>query len=78
MQAIQVKFIGATNTKPSRFKAICEAGSFTASVNHSLSTDDNEMQVALALMEKLGWNHVKISGRGHCPNGNAVFTLARK
>lgn len=55
MQAIVTKYLGATNNRPSRIKATCDAGSVTVSWNHSLGIDDNHEAAALALREKLGW-----------------------
>ena len=46
MQAIQTKYIGATNTKHSRIKAACEAGGITVFYDHSLNEDDNHKAAA--------------------------------
>ena len=55
MQAIQTKFIGATNTKPSRIKAWCEVGSITISYPHELDEDRAHQHVAEQLQIKMGW-----------------------
>lgn len=39
MQAIKTKYLPATNTKPSRIKAECEAGSITISYDYRLNSD---------------------------------------
>jgi hypothetical protein len=46
MQAIQTKYIPATNHKPSRIKAWCERGSITVSYDYELG-DEGAAQVAV-------------------------------
>ena len=55
MQAIFIKYISATNTKGSRIKAFCDAGSITIPYPHELNHSDIAPHVAKLLMEKLGW-----------------------
>ena len=62
MQAIQVKFLGPTNTKPSRIKAVCYGGSLTVSKSKCQDLEGNigidedvYKQAALLLVEKMGW-----------------------
>lgn len=57
MQAIVAKFIGPTNTRGSRYKASCEAGSLTLSADPRLNSEQNHVRVAHALISKLGWFH---------------------
>lgn len=52
MQAITVKYIGPTNTRGSRLKAICERGSVTIPYPHDASGDDKDWRAASALIEK--------------------------
>lgn len=40
MQAIQTKYLPATNTRGSRIKATCERGSITIDYPHDLSGDE--------------------------------------
>ena len=57
MQAILTRYIGATDTKPGRIKAWCEAGNLTVS-EHSLGEmpiDHLHLAAATKLAEKLGW-----------------------
>lgn len=79
MQAIQTKFIGPTNTKGSRYKAWCAAGTITIDADYSSDHYDNHVRVAQALRDKLGWNdrHGKLV-TGSLPNGDYchVFVLA--
>jgi hypothetical protein len=71
MQAIQTKYIGPTNTKGSRYKAWCAAGSLTLSADYSLEPEYNHLAAAYALRDRLGWNDRR--GRlvsGSLPNGD--------
>lgn len=55
-QAIVTKYLGPTNFKPSRVKAIAEAGTLTMSWDHGLrNSAGNHDAAARALAEKLGW-----------------------
>lgn len=69
MQAIETKYIGATNHKPSRIKATCTAGSVTVSYDHSLNIDGNHKAAAAELREKLGWIDGDMA-TGQLANGN--------
>lgn len=60
MQAIKTKYLPATNTKPSRIKAECEAGSITISYDYSLNIDQLHQKAACMLIEKLEWKPVFI------------------
>jgi hypothetical protein len=55
MQAIRTKYLPATNNKPSRIKAECEAGTITISYDHSLNIDQLHQKAAMKLLEKLNW-----------------------
>mgnify|MGYP007005619350 CR=1 FL=1 len=54
-QAIQTKYLPATNTRGSRVKASCEAGSVTVPWDYSGGNQSNHTRAAQALVEKLGW-----------------------
>lgn len=54
-QVIQVKYLGPTNYRGSRYKATAAAGSVTVSVGDALSTEGNVIAVAQALCAKFGW-----------------------
>lgn len=76
MKAIQVKYLGPTNTKPARVYAWAEGGlCVILSWDHALNGDENKRRAAEALINKLHWR-TEISGFGYLPNGDAVFTLA--
>lgn len=61
-QAVITKYIGPTNTKGSRVKASCEAGSITVNWDHSLNSDQNHDAACQALLDKLGWSGEWIGG----------------
>ena len=56
MQAIQTKYLPATNTKPSRIKAWCEAGSVTIDYPYEYDESGAHLYAALSLQNKLVWN----------------------
>ena len=55
MQAITTKYLFATNSKGSRIKATCDAGSITIPYPHELSGMDVHAKAAMELCRKLGW-----------------------
>ena len=88
MQAIEVKYLGPTNHKGTRYKAICDAGSKTYSAGHldhwlyehKVDTSDyNRSRLAAEfLRNSLGWTHPNY-GRmfgGSLKNGNYVFVFS--
>lgn len=74
MQAIQTKYIPATNTKFSRIKAWCEAGSVTIAYPHEHDESGAHYSAAQALIVKLGWTgpHYGELKQGSLP-GNAGY-----
>lgn len=65
MQAIVVKYMGATNSRGSRYKATAAMGeSITVSYDHSLNASKNAKRAAAALAEKLGWTGEWYEGGG--------------
>ncbi len=56
MQAIQTKYLPATNTKPSRIKAWCNAGQNTINYLHEYDEAGAHLYAALTLQNMLGWN----------------------
>jgi hypothetical protein len=77
MQAILVKFLCPTNTKGSRYKATCAAGSLTLGSDHRLNPSDNARKAAEALRDKLGWNTPRYGNliEGGLPDGSYVFVF---
>jgi len=55
MQAVTTKYLGPTNTRGSRVKATCQAGSVTIGWDDALNSDQNHNAAALTLIEKWGW-----------------------
>lgn len=63
MQAIQVKYLSATNTKGARLKAQCEGGSLTQSRDYSIDFSQQAKKLAYELAnKKLNWNVKKLVG----------------
>ncbi len=79
MNAITTRYIGATNYRGSRIKAIAGNGqTITIGYPHEFSGEECFAQAALALCRKLGWDdqkyHVGLIG-GHTKDGYVfVFT----
>jgi len=59
VQAIQTKFLSATNTKGSRIKATCWLKSVTVSWDYSLCADQNHRDAIKALVSELNENRIK-------------------
>jgi hypothetical protein len=74
LQAIQVKYLSATDKRGSRFKATSAGGSVTVSMDYELDYETNATEAAYALIKKMDWA-VEISGSGVLPNGDEVFTV---
>lgn len=55
-QVIKTKYIGPTNTKGSRIKASCGAGSKTIQYRDELSIDKNHKLAIDMLFVQLGWD----------------------
>ena len=77
MQAIVTKYLPATNTKGSRIKATCEAGSVTIGYPHELSGQAVHRAAADALVIKLKWNDSSYGGLlgGGLPDGSYCFVF---
>ena len=56
MKAITTKYIGPTNYRGSRIKAVAEGGnSITLSYDDALNSDQNHLAAAVALRDKMNW-----------------------
>lgn len=74
MKAIVVKYIGATNTRPSRLKATAEGvPSITRGYDYA-SDDHGKRRIAQDLCDKYKWKGELIEGG--LPNGDTVFVFA--
>lgn len=71
MQAIEVKTLPPTNMKPKRVKAFSHGHSVTMGWNYGLNYQENEVEAARKLCQKLQWKGRLTSGT--LKNGNAVF-----
>lgn len=54
-QAIETKYLPATNTRGSRIKATAWVGSITVPYDYGLNADDNHKAAADALIAKYQW-----------------------
>ena len=77
MQAIITKYFGPTNSRGSRIKAQCAAGSITIDYPYDLSGRACHAVAAKALLHKLNWNdptYGSLMG-GQLPNGDYAFVF---
>lgn len=74
MQAIQVKYISPTNTKPARVKAIAHGRSLTISLDHELDHDAAYAKAAIELCKLLKWKGTLIGGG--LKDGSEVFVFS--
>lgn len=76
MQAITVKYLCPTNSRGSRWKATCAAGSITVPYDYAVSMgEDNAKLAAVELCKKLGWTWDMLGGQ--VANGDYVFVFVR-
>lgn len=75
MKAIEVKYLPATNTRGSRLKAstLTQGQSMTESIDSSINSDKQALQLAYKLCNRMEWN-VLLNG-GQFPDGTYVFTI---
>lgn len=79
MQAIQSKYIAPTNTKGTRVKAWCAAGSLTVPWDYNLSDNENHATAVNQLKGKLGWNspYYGMAHGGTLPNGDMCWVFVK-
>jgi hypothetical protein len=82
-QAISTKYLGATNSRGSRIKALGrKAGSLGAEMSltvpwdHALGIDANHAAAAKALAVKLGWYGMYFAGGAPDESGNVYVCVA--
>lgn len=73
MQAIETKFIGPTNTKGARIKAILACKSIVIPYPYEYEETEAHHYAALSLINTLQWNVSIITGK--LRNGNYVHVL---
>ena len=77
MKAIQIRYLGPTDTKGPRLKAFTEAGSLIWSQLSELDMLDQAKLMAYDYLVTAGWSdHSYISGFGSLPSGDYVATLS--
>ncbi len=76
MKAIQIKFLPATNTKPSRLKAWTEAGSIIQDISGRFELEMEAKFLADRYARQYCWPD--ISDFATLPNGDYVATLMSK
>ncbi|WP_449102355.1 hypothetical protein [Pseudomonas extremaustralis] len=76
MQAITIKYLPATDTKGSRWKASAAAGSITVPYDHELNVEGNVKAAVRALVKKLDWNRADVWYVGGTANGHWVGVCA--
>ena len=80
MQAIVTKYYGPTNTKPSKFRAICSGGKIAASFDYDKDEFCQQRDLAWKLCEKMGWwRSDLVMETGTLPDGTLchVFMIGR-
>lgn len=67
-QAITTKSLAATNTRPTRIRAMCEGGSVTLSWDHGQTDKGNHDLACISLLQKLNWGGTWVGGwiNGRC------------
>ena len=68
-QAIETRYLSATNTRGGRIKATAWGGSIIVSYDYALNTDDAHKAAADALIAKMGWNGTFAQGGNVKGNG---------
>lgn len=75
-QAIQVKYLGPTNYRGSRYKATAAAGSVTVPADDAKNVAGNVIAAAQALCSKFGWSKDMVYGQ--LADGTYVFVQMSK
>ena len=78
MKCITTKYIGPTNYKPSRIKAVCDGGSVTISYDYGLDPDEIHYLAADTLRRKMGWDNLQIIGSGTDITNKVQHVIGRR
>ena len=73
MQAIEIKYLGATNTQGVRLKASCAAGTITVPRDYAVNVDQQIPVVVGELLAKLEWDNTFVVGQLKSGNYAAVL-----
>lgn len=74
MQAIKTTYLPCTNSRGSRIRASCAAGSVTIPYPHELSGQECHRKAASTLAARLGWSYGDLLG-GCLPDGSYAFVF---
>ena len=74
-QAITTKYLGPTNVRGSRVKAMAAAGSITLSWDDALNSDNNHAAAAHAIAVKFGWSGTYHGGGLSNNHGNVYVCV---
>lgn len=74
-QAIATRFLGPTNTKPSRIKAKAWGGSIIIPYPYDLGLEAAHRVAAEALMKKMGWTGTYAQGGGASGEGYVFVNI---
>lgn len=79
MQAIQTKFLGPTNHRGARIKAVCDAGSITVAWDYQWGIEENHVRAAMALAAKLEWfvGDYGVLHNGTLPDGSFCHVFVK-
>lgn len=75
MQAIETKYLPATNYRGSRVKASAQAGSVTVPWDYALSVEANHDAAARTLIRKLSWFGAWVRGARVDDKGNVYVAI---
>ena len=79
MQAIQAKYLSATNHRGARVKVWSYAGSMIEGRDYELNFEQRAERMAFKFIIDKKWDdHATILGQGTLSNGDMVFTLTHK
>lgn len=77
MQTITTYYIGPSNFRGSRYKAITSGKtSVTIECNSALSSEENHVLAFKALIKKMHWDNIKTWAIGHLHDGSTIFVNA--
>jgi hypothetical protein len=80
MQAIETRYLGATDLKGSRIVARCEASRIVSSKHQmrATSVEEDHRLVAIELIQKLGWHGHWVQGAVPSNRKGYVFVCYRR
>lgn len=73
-QAIETRYLPATNTRPARIGARAQAGRIAIPWDHGLNQEDNHRRAAEQFAERMGWTGRLVGGG--LPGASFVWVFA--